>query len=263
MSGHAKQEAMSAVDNGFDAVVAAGGDGTVSEVVNGLIESSGDRPTFPLGVLPVGTGNDFNDMNALPRELRDAAQVIASGKTRQIDAGRVEADGQIHYFDNNCALAMEPVVTIENIRLKHFKGPLRYIVATLIALTKLEEWQMQINWDEGHYEGPVYLLSICNSPRTGGLFLMAPTAQVNDGILDFVIAPKMPKPAVLAMVPRLLNGSHIEHRRILHGRTNHLSIKSEPGTPIHADGEVIATSARHIIYDVLPGKITLLGPESE
>lgn len=253
--------ALRAAFDGYDAIIAAGGDGTVNEVVNGLIEASGDEPTRPLGVLPIGTGNDFNDMNALPRELRESVKIISAGHTRQIDAGRVTADGNVHYFGNNCALAMEPVVTIENVKLTRLSGTIRYIVATVIALTKLRAWQMRITWDGGEYEGPIFLLSVCNSPRTGGLFLMAPSAQVNDGLFDIVIAPEMPKPEVLTIVPRLLNGSHYSHRRITHNQTSQLTVESNPGTPIHADGEVIATNASKIRYDILPGKITLLSSE--
>jgi diacylglycerol kinase (ATP) len=259
--GQGKSEAFQAAADGFDAVIAAGGDGTVNEVVNGLIEAAGNEPTKPLGVLPIGTGNDFNDMNALPRAIEDCVRVISAGHTRQIDAGQVTADGIVHYFGNNCALAMEPVVTIENVKLTRLSGTIRYIVATVIALTKLRAWQMQISWDDGGYEGPIFLLSVCNSPRTGGLFIMAPTAMVDDGLFDIVIAPKMPKPEVLTIVPRLLNGSHYSHRRITHGRTSQLTVESEPGTPIHADGEVIAEAAKYIQYEILPGKITLLSPE--
>ena len=83
------QEAIRASDDGYDAVIAAGGDGTVHEVANGLIAAAGDGPTKPLGVMPVGTGNDFNDMSGLPRDLLSAAKIIAAGQTRQIDAGRI------------------------------------------------------------------------------------------------------------------------------------------------------------------------------
>ncbi len=259
--GQGKIEAFRAAADGYDAIIAAGGDGTVNEVVNGLIEAAGNDPTRPLGVLPIGTGNDFNDMNALPRPLIESVEVIAAGHTRQIDAGQVTADGIVHYFDNNCALAMEPVVTIENVKLTRLSGTIRYLVATLIALTKLKAWQMRITWDGGSYEGPIFLLSVCNSPRTGGLFLMAPSALVDDGLFDVVIAPQMPKPEVLTIVPRLLNGSHYSHRRITHDRTSQLTVESNPGTPIHADGEVIATAAKQIRFDILPGKITLLSPK--
>lgn len=259
--GDGKRETMAAIGNGYEAIIAAGGDGTINEVVNGLITATGDEPTLPMGILPFGTGNDFSDMARLPRDLSAAIQTIVSGKTRQIDAAEVIADNRRHFFGNNCALAMEPVVTIENVRLTRLSGNIRYVVATLKALLKLKAWQMKVTWDSSEYEGSIYLLSVCNSPRTGGIFQIAPPAKMDDGVLDIVFVPKVPKTTVLSLVPRLLSGSHIQQPDVTHFRTTRLSIESEPGTPIHADGEVIAESVKHIRYEILPGKITLLTPE--
>jgi diacylglycerol kinase (ATP) len=242
-------------------VIAAGGDGTVNEVVNGLIQAAGDGPTIPFGVLPIGTGNDFNDMAKLPRKIEEVVKNFVAGHTQQIDAGRVTFDGQTHYFDNNCAAAMEPLVTIENNRLVKLSGNIRYIVALVKALVKLKAWDMKIDWGEGSYEGPVYLLSICNSPRTGGLFPMAPKALLSDGLFDFVLAPEISKLTVLAVLARLFRGTHIHHKDVTYGRSPRITITSSPGSPIHAEGEVLTESAVEINYDILPGKITLLSPK--
>ncbi len=256
----ATREAREAALNGYDAVVAAGGDGTVSEVVNGLIQAADDGPTQPLGVLPIGTGNDFNDMAGLPRDLDQAVDVITSGKTRQLDAGCVMMGHKPHYFDNNCALAMEPMVTIENVKMRRLSGNIRYIVALAKALFKLKAWHMQVTWEGGEHSGPMYLLSVCNSPRTGGVFYMSPEAQLDDGLFDFVYAPEMSRLQVLRILPGLFKGTHLKHPLVQHGRSSWLQIESEPGTPIHADGEVITESERHVRYEVLPRKLTLLVP---
>jgi diacylglycerol kinase (ATP) len=259
-AGGGKQEAMKAVDEGYDAVVAAGGDGTVSEVVNGLIERAGDKATLPLGVLPVGTGNDFNAMARLPNDLLASAQIIADGQTRQVDAGRITMDGAVHYFDNNCALAMEPMVTIENLQMTRLRGNLRYVIALIRALMKLKAWHMSVSWEGGGYEGPLYLMSVCNSPRTGGIFKMAPEARMDDGLLDYVVAPDVSKLTVISLLPRLIAGTHIHHPKVTFGKSSWLKAESEPGTPIHADGEVLGASFKKISYETLPGKITLLSP---
>jgi YegS/Rv2252/BmrU family lipid kinase len=256
--GQGAQEAMRASDDGYDAVVAAGGDGTVHEVVNGLIAAAGDGPTKPLGVIPVGTGNDFNDMSGLPRDLSGSAEIIAAGQTRQVDAGQITVDGAVHYFDNNCALAMEPVVTIENIGMTRLSGNIRYVAALIKSLAKLKAWQMRVAWDGGSYDGSVLLLSVCNSPRTGGLFRMAPEAKMDDGLFDFVYAPDLPLHEVLRILPGLVRGTHIRHKDVSLGRTSKLTVESVPGSPIHADGEVLSESATHFSYEILPGKITLL-----
>src|SRR5690606_20022895 len=94
--------------------------------------------------------------------------------------------------------------------------------------------------------------------RTGGVFLMAPPARVDDGLLDFVYAPEMSRARVLTILPRLFSGSHLRHPLVRHGRTRRLVVESEPGTPIHADGEIICEACRRVEYEILPQKITLL-----
>jgi diacylglycerol kinase (ATP) len=251
-------EARLAADS-YDVVVAAGGDSTVSEIVNGLILAASEGVTRPLAVLPLGTGNDFSDMTGVPRDLTAAIELILSGKTRQIDAGQVNTPNT-HYFDNNCALAMEPMVSIENIKMTRLSGTIRYVVALARALRKLKAWHMHIAWDGGSFTGPTYLLSVCNSERTGGLFYMAPGARMDDGLLDFVLGPEMPMRQVLAILPRLFKGTHVNLPQLKFQRTTCLEVTSQPGTPIHADGELIAESATTIAYRILPGKITLLAP---
>lgn len=257
-AGKGKTAAITAVESGYDVVVAAGGDGTVNEVLNGLIVVAGNGSTPPLGVIPLGTGNDFSDMNHLPRVLIDSARMIAKGNTRQIDAGLVVWDGHKHYFGNNCALAMEPMVTIENVRITRLSGNIRYLVALVKALAKLKAWNFSMSWNSGQREGPMFLLSVCNGPRTGGIFLMAPNAQTDDGQFDIVSLPEVSKMTVLKLLPRLLRGTHINHGQVSCVRSPQISVKSNPGTPIHADGEVLTESASEISFEVLPKKITLI-----
>lgn len=241
----------------FDAVVAAGGDGTINEVITGLLQAAGEGATIPFGVIPIGTANDLSDTIPLPRDLLQAAQIIADGRTRQIDAVRVND----HFFVNNCAIGMEPLVTQENVKIKRLSGNARYFVALVRALAKLQAWQMDIRFDEVAFNGPAILLSVCNGPRTGGIFQMAPGALFDDGYFNYVFAPAMPKRTVLALLPRLLNGTHITHPKVQYGRARRITITCHPGTPIHADGELIADAATQIDYELLPGKVTLLAPE--
>jgi len=247
--------AYEAAQAGYDAVIAAGGDGTINEVINGLLKAAGAGPTVPFGILPVGTANDFSDLIGLPRDLEACANLFAVGNTRQIDAGQVNE----RFFINNCAMAMEPMVTIENIKMTRFSGTLRYMVALVKALMRLKAWEMKIEWDGGGYEGASYLLSVCNGPRTGG-FYMAPDAIFDDGLLDFVFAPEVPKRTVLAILVRLFNKTHIHHSAVTYGKTTSLSLTSLPGTPIHADGELFTESETAVTCQILPGKVTLLVP---
>lgn len=247
--------AEAAARDGYDAVIAAGGDGTINEVINGLIRAAGDGPTRPFGVVPLGTANDFNLMAGLPATIEESVRVIAAGRTRQIDAGQVND----RTFINNSAAAMEPMVTMENIKLTKLSGEIRYIVALVRALAKLKPWTMKLAWDGGGYEGPAYLLSVCNSPRTGG-FMMAPGAVLDDGLLDMVFAPQVSRAAVISILLKLMRGQHIHHPAVTFQRVTAIDLTSAPGTPLHSDGELFTESAERVSYRVLPDKVTLLTP---
>lgn len=239
----------------YDAIIAAGGDGTINEVINGVLRAAGDGPAKPFGIVPLGTANDFNLMAGLPKTIADSVAVIAAGRTRQIDAGRVNE----RFFINNSAAAMEPMVTLENIKMTRLSGEIRYIVALVRALARLKPWQMALTWDGGGYDGPAYLLSVCNSPRTGG-FMMAPGAILDDGLLDMVFAPQVSKGTVVAILLKLMRGEHIHHPAVTFRRITAIDLTSQPGTPLHSDGEVFTESAESVAYRVLPGKVTLLTP---
>lgn len=239
----------------YDAIIAAGGDGTINEVINGVLRAAGDGPAKPFGIIPLGTANDFNLMAGLPGTIAESVAVIAAGHTRRIDAGRVNE----RFFINNSAAAMEPMVTLENIKMTRLSGEIRYIVALMRALARLKPWQMALTWDGGGYEGPAYLLSVCNSPRTGG-FMMAPGAVLDDGLLDMVFAPQVPKGSVVNILLKLMRGEHIHHPAVTFRRVTAIDLTSRPGTPLHSDGEIFTESAEAVAYRVLPGKVTLLTP---
>lgn len=252
--------AATAVSEGFDAVVAAGGDGTISEIANGLITAvSPQDPTLPLGIMPIGSANDLAKMMGLPLDLPAAARLIAAGHTKRLDAGCIQYDGKTHYFDNNSAIAMEPMITLEHMKISRISGEARYYLAILKGVIKLKAWQMSISWDDGQYVGPTYLLSVCNGPRTGGM-MIAPGALMDDGYFDIVLAPEVPKTTVISFLLKLTKGTHVQHPAITFTRTTSLKITSDPGTPLHADGEILSEAAREINYSILPQKITFLAP---
>ncbi len=258
---HAIHLARQATAAGYQPIIAAGGDGTVNEVINGILQATPDsQPTPPFAIMPIGTANDFAKMQGIPLNLTLAAQAITSGQKRQIDAGAINGSWQTgpRYFINNSAVAMEPMITLENIRMKRLSGEIRYIVALARGVIKLKAWQQHIQWDGGGYEGPTYLLSVCNGPRTGG-FPIAPGARVDDGLFDFVFVPQVPKWTVLAILFRLMQGKHIYHSAVTFRRTTQLALHSNPVTPVHADGELFTQTATAVFYHILPRKVTLLG----
>ncbi|MEJ2758952.1 MAG: diacylglycerol kinase family lipid kinase [Anaerolineales bacterium] len=244
-------------------LIAAGGDGTFSEVVNGLMQAASSTESFPngpvgpVGFVPFGTANDLTDMLGIPRDLDEVAQMLVEGYTTVIDLGRVNG----RYFDNNSAIGLEPMITIENIKLKWLKGVVRYMVTALNGIVKNPTWDGEIIWDDDTYTGTLSLVSVGNSNRTGGVFYMTPNASLSDGFLDFVFAPALRHLRLVQMLPKTQTGDHVHEPEVHEHRTRNLTIRTQTPTPIQADGEVFDTSATEIVYEVVPSILQVIVPK--
>jgi diacylglycerol kinase (ATP) len=245
-----------AVEEGFSPIIAAGGDGTFGEVINGLYRAKPDGVLGPFGVLPLGTANDLPVNLGMPLELEKAALAIAGGKTRRIDLGKVNE----WVFDNNSAVGLEPVVSIINLQMVRLRGVIRYLIATVRAINQKPEWTMRLEWDDGSYEGPVTLVSVGNSPITGGLFRMTPEADPTDGLLTFVNGYAPTRRRLFALLPRVISGSHVKDPDVHQHHTRRLTIHASPATPLQVDGEVRSTGLTDIHYEVLPARLDILTP---
>ena len=255
---HGIELARQAVRAGFSPIVAAGGDGSISEVVNGLMLALGEGGSAcPLGVVPLGSADDFADMLGLEKDLDASIATIKAGETRDIDVGLVNG----RYFDNNSAVGLEPMVSITQAAMKRIKGTPRYILAALMTVLKHRPWQMKLVWDGGQYEGPTTLVSVGNTRRTGGAFFMTPEARPEDGYLDFIYGGGIGRPRLLRLLPTTFDGTHVEEPEIEYERTTRLTIECEPATPIQADGELFELAASHIEYSILPGALAVIVPK--
>lgn len=258
--GHGIELAREAVRAGYSPIVAAGGDGSISEVVNGLIQAvSPEASAGPLGVIPLGSADDFADMLELDKDIEKACSTIRNGAVRTIDVGCVNG----RYFDNNAAVGLEPKVTLAQARVRYVKGTPRYVLAALWAIARHRPWRMRLVWEGGEYEGPVTLVSVGNTRRTGGIFWMTPRAEPNDGHLDFVFAGALGRLQILRLMPLTFNGTHVERPEVTYCRTTHLTVECDPPTPIQADGEVFDIAATRIEFSVLPGKLQVIVPEGQ
>ncbi|MBN1992918.1 MAG: diacylglycerol kinase family lipid kinase [Anaerolineae bacterium] len=251
---HCLELAARARQEGWPVVVAAGGDSTISSVANGLIQAGGENEVGTLGIIPFGTANDLADMLGLPRDTTAACRRLAAGNTRLIDVGQVNG----RYFVNNSAIGLEPMVTLTQDQMRWVKGELRYLLAALKVIATAAAWSMRLTWDSGEYTGPAVLVSVGNSPRTGGVFYMTPKAVLDDGLLDFVYAQGLNRRELLTLLPKTFKGEHIHHPRVANLKTTFLAITTSPGTPIQADGEVFAKNAIEINYRIIPQKLRVI-----
>ncbi len=255
--GHAIELARRAREEGYEVVVAAGGDGTVNEVVNGLAlaaraEASGAVGT--LGIIPIGTGNDFAEMAGIPLDVWKAAQRLAQGRTRLIDIGRVND----RYFSNECGIGFEAQVAIEAQRLKRLRRFLVYLVAVFRALFRYRQPTMTVRWDNGQVTQRILMVCAGNSRRAGGGFYLTPHAEVDDGLLDYLYADALSRPEILRLLPKAMKGTHIYDPAAHLGRTTRLTVSSVAPVPVHCDGEILTMGTHHVEIEVLPASLYLI-----
>jgi len=255
-----------AVQQGYAPIIAAGGDGTIGEVINGMARGAGNAPWPRFGVLPLGTANDLADNIGLPRELNKAVEVIARGHTRPMDAIRItveNAQGETStwYSVNNTALGLEPTITQLQQAMRWAKGTLRYLLATLRGVLRHPIWQAELTWENGHYRGPINLVSVGNHKRTGGLFYMTPHADGFDGLLTFIYGHVTSRGRVFKALPHALRAEegHIATVPDIHEiHSPFLEVRLDPPSPFHADGELYVADAVALRFEALAGQVPLL-----
>jgi diacylglycerol kinase (ATP) len=258
-AGHGIELSKEAVRSGFDPIIAAGGDSTFNEVINGMMLTKDEKPSVSFGILPMGTANDLADNLGIPKDLYEAAQVIVGGKSRLMDVCKVND----RYFVNNSAAGLETTVTVIQMNMKRVQGIVRYLLATLVAIARNPQWQMDLRWEGGEYHGPVTLVSVGNNPRTGGIFYTVPNANPFDGKLSFVYGHVPTRMEILRTLPKLMKpreGNYTEHPAVHEIHTSWLRIHTEPATPAHTDGEVFNLAIQDLEYQVCPASVPILLP---
>ncbi len=252
-SKHAIELAEYATKAGYELIIAAGGDGLMNEVVNGILRAEVE-PLPKVGLIPLGTANDLADALKIPHDLVAVAQRIAAGKTRLLDVCEVNG----HYFVNNSGVGLEAAITYLNDKIRWVKGRARYLAAAVQGVWQFKPWEMRLDWPGGSYEGPITLVSIGNSARTGGGFYLTPQAEPDDGLLDFVFGTWLSWGQVVLMLPQTLYGGHIHHSLVIYKQTTSLKITVANGTVLHADGEILAENATEINYRIIPQKLAVI-----
>jgi diacylglycerol kinase (ATP) len=250
-----------AARQGYSPIIAAGGDGTVGEAVNGLARAAKTEQEAlgPLGILPLGTANDLVYNLNLPLDLAAAAKIIKNGNFKRLDVGAVND----LYFANNSAVGLEPYVTTKQERIKWISGIARYLVAAVWAIMERPKWIADIKWDDGEYKGPVSLVTIGNGARSGGVFYMIPHANPFDGKLTFVYGYRSTRWAMLSILPRAMKpaeGSYVEVEGIFEKQATWINIHLENPSPAHTDGELFSTGIQDLEYRIYPERLKILMP---
>jgi diacylglycerol kinase family enzyme len=259
--GHAAELAERAASEGFATVIAAGGDGTVHEVANGLLRSG--KPDVVLGVWPIGSANDYAYSLGVRGDWPLHRREVLS--PRPVDVGRVSGGGRMRFFVNGLGVGFNGAVTHEAQRIHGLRGMALYGLAFLKAVAwhfVSPKLSITIDGLEQHLQTLAFSISL--GKREGG-FLVTPRAVLDDGQFDFVHAGPLSRWQALTMLPRIATGTlPAEHPLIRQGRCRAVQIRAEEPLRIHADGELFCQSGdgiREVTIELLPAGLRVLrGP---
>ncbi|MGH2776508.1 MAG: diacylglycerol/lipid kinase family protein [Actinomycetota bacterium] len=259
--GHATLLTKEAVERGRQLVVAVGGDGTVHEVVNGLIEDDkAINPEARLGVVAAGTGCDFIKTFGIPSSPSHAVVHLDGHESFPIDIGKItftENDKEVvRYFANVAEAGLGARVVERAARLPRVLGPTVYFFAFWLSIARHKPAEVKVDLMTRTYEGPMNNMVIANGQFFGGGMKIAPKAAPTDGVLDFQIEHAGKRDAI-AVMPKVYKGEHVPHPKILEAKRVEASIESNPPLLIEADGEVLGfTPARfELLRDAIHLKV--------
>lgn len=248
--GDAEELAADAAAGAYDRVVAIGGDGTIHEVVNGLMTV--EQPPA-LAVIPLGTGNDLARTLALPDDPLEALALVPDGKTRGLDLIHVQPqDAESRYAINAAAGGFSGQVD-EHLtsEMKQTWGPLAFLLGAVNVLPDLQDYETHLAFDDGSTEVmEVFNVIVANGRTVGGGKPVAPVANPEDGLLDVVTIESGPLAEMTKVAAMLVTGTYLEHEHVHHRRVHQLHVASAPGMWFNVDGELLTKEP--ITFEVVP-----------
>lgn len=248
-----------AVDEGCTHIVAAGGDGTINGVINGLVDRL-DQVT--LGILPLGTGNDLARALAIPLDDPCAAVgILRGGHVRSIDIVRAESAAGVQHFINTAGFGFTAQVGEQvDSGSKEIWGPLAYVFAAARTVSEVSAYPAVVELDGERLEHEIYAMVVANGQTIGGGIPIAPDARLDDGRVDVVLIPAQPVARLAVTLTRLMNGSHADSDGVIYRQAVRIHVVSA-GIPFNLDGEAIGDSP--VQLTVLPRTLRVLAPEPQ
>jgi diacylglycerol kinase (ATP) len=252
--GHATALAKSATES---VVVSVGGDGTVNEVVNGLIGTEKS-----MGILPSGSGNDFVKSVHIPKRLDTAFAKCLSGNVQQVDVGTVSCGppgAPVRLFVNGVGIGFDAAVAARTREIRSLRGLPLYLMAVFQTLRTYKNPVLSINLDGTRVSGRHLLIAVGNGVCAGGGFYLTPRASVEDGLLDFCMIGDAAVGRILRLMPLVLWGKHLSKKDIVtyvQGRSFELT--SEEPIHVHADGEIVGEGVKNVRIGLEARKLRIL-----
>lgn len=250
-SGHIEELALQAIRQGYEKIIVCGGDGTIHEAINALVGSD-----VLLGVLPLGTGNDFARNLGIKEDLDFACRVLDQGKVRKVDVVKVNGS---RYYGSVGGIGFDSEVASLANRYKKFSSGIN--IYTLSILAKLFTYKfknVEITYDTESYKGEILMAAFGNTEWYGGGINITPTALMDDGWLDICIVDKINKAKLLLLFPSAFKGNHIKFSEVNLHRAKNISISSETPLQLLGDGEIICQTP--VSLEVVPQALKVIAP---
>ncbi len=255
-AGDLEQLAFRASTQGAKEILVAGGDGSIHEVANGILAAGSDTA---IGVIPVGTGNDFAKSISTADDWHQASLALAGrlqDKTpyKRIDAGKMNE----RFFANGAGIGLDAKI---NTLAAEYRWPIGSCVYLLAALEGILDGittpTVRLHYTDTTYQGPIVLANISNGPWAGGMFHIAPMANNQDGFFDLILAEPMSRRRLVSLFPRLIKGKHIGRPGVRHARITEFLLETDTPLPSHLDGERQPLQSRFAAH-VLPGALKVI-----
>ena len=259
---HATELARQAAVDGYDYVIAAGGDGTSNEVMNGLMQARETNNFVPvMGVIPVGRGNDFAYGANIPSNLEEACAILASLPRKWIDIGKVtggiQKDGL--YFGNGVGVGFDAVVGFVAAKMK-LTGMLAYLVAAIKTIfIYYKSPTLKITLDNDSFTIPAVMVSVMNGQRLGGGFMLAPGAKTDDGLFNLCIVREVPQLAMFGLMGKIMKGTQATDPAVTTAQSRTVLVSAEKGTiPAHADGVTVCEEGQKLLIELIPRGLEII-----
>lgn len=224
----------------YSGILAAGGDGTLFEVINGYYKNS-SATRIPIGVIPVGTGNAFvRDMDLHNHDWKPALDIIKAGNTRKVDVGHFVTEGQTWYYLNILGLGLVADIGATALKMKGL-GNVAYTLGSLYHILKLKPFNVKIEIDDLTLERENIFVEISNTRYTAN-FLMAPDAKTDDGLLDVTLLGPKSRIGLIRSFPKIITGEHIHMEEVETFQASHIRVETDIPKILTPDGELMGST---------------------
>lgn len=236
----------------YDVVVACGGDGTIRETAVGLLNQS----STALGILPIGSGNDFSKTLGIPKSLDRVLTILKNGNFKKIDIGKCNDE----YFLNTLGIGFDGLTNFYAQQINSLSGKWLYTLAALKANFVLDPPTVNLIFDGQELHRKVLMCTVANGKIEGGNFRIAPQASIEDGKLDFILVDPVSKWRLPLLLPYFLTDQGIHLKPVHHYQITELQVKLEKPVPIHADGEQLDCNQLKLDIRVIPAALKIIVP---